>query len=105
MCINDILLADHELAEFESVKEEIHSTFFIKDLGDLKFFPRLEVAQSSSGISIFHRKYCLELLEDLGISNSKPTSTPLDPTLTLSGDDNPSFGNVDDYIILIGKLI
>ena len=37
--------------------------FVIKDLGNLKYFPGMEVARSREGISVSSRKHILDLLK------------------------------------------
>lgn len=37
--------------------------FVIKDLGNLKYFPGIEVARSREGISVSSRKHILDLLK------------------------------------------
>jgi len=41
------------------------------------------VAQSKSGISISHRKYALESLEEAGLIDCKPADTLMDPNVKL----------------------
>ncbi|CAJ2658603.1 unnamed protein product [Trifolium pratense] len=101
--VDDILLAGPDIAEFDSIKSALHSTFCIKNLGQLKFFFGLEVAHSSHGISICQRKYCLELLEDSGLTHCKPATTPLDPAAKLSTDDSPLFADISAYRRLVGS--
>ncbi|PNY16332.1 retrovirus-related Pol polyprotein from transposon TNT 1-94, partial [Trifolium pratense] len=103
--VDDILLAGPDIAEFDSIKSALHSTFCIKNLGQLKFFLGLDVAHSSHGISICQRKYCLELLEDSGLTHCKPATTPLDPAAKLSTDDRPLFADISAYRRLVGRLL
>uniref|UniRef100_A0A3Q7HKD8 Reverse transcriptase Ty1/copia-type domain-containing protein n=1 Tax=Solanum lycopersicum TaxID=4081 RepID=A0A3Q7HKD8_SOLLC len=44
----------------------------------MKYFLGLEIARNSTGISVCQRKFCLDLISDLGLTGSKPASTPLE---------------------------
>ena len=51
----------------------------MKDLGQMKYFLRMEVARSKTSISISQRKYILDLLKETGMLRCKPASKPMDP--------------------------
>ncbi|RVW88818.1 Retrovirus-related Pol polyprotein from transposon RE1 [Vitis vinifera] len=54
-----------------------------KDLGKLKYFFGIEIAQSSSGVVLAQRKYALDILEETGMLDCKPVDTPMDPNIKL----------------------
>ncbi|PNX81870.1 retrovirus-related Pol polyprotein from transposon TNT 1-94, partial [Trifolium pratense] len=93
------------LSDFDAIKTALHSKFCIKNLGQLKFFLGFEVDHSSKGIAVLQRKYCLDLLEDSGLTNSKPASTPLDPAVKLHLDDSSPLEDVGAYRRLVGRLL
>ena len=103
--VDDVILDGNSLEEFTSIKQILHNTFQIKDLGILKYFLGIEVAHSSSGISLCQRKYCLDLLEDSGFLNSKPISTPCDPSIKLHSDGSDPYTDIHAYRRLIGRLL
>ena len=103
--VDDVILAGNSLEEFPSIKQILHNVFQIKDLGILNYFLGIEVAYSSSGISLCQRKYCLDLLEDSGFLNSKPISTPSDPSVKLHNDDSEPYPDIPTYRRLIGRLL
>ena len=103
--VDDIILVGNSLSEFASIKRVLDDRFKIKDLRLLRYFLGLEVANSAHEISLCQRKYCLELLQDSGLTTSKPASTPLDPTIHLHQDDGQSFSDIPAYHRLVGRLL
>ncbi|GAU29576.1 hypothetical protein TSUD_153260 [Trifolium subterraneum] len=103
--VDDIVLTGNNMEEINYVKEELHKTFGIKDLGILKFFLGLEVAHSNKGISLSQRQYCLELLAETGDLGCKPSSVPMDPGHKLHHDDSTPHQDITGYRTLVGKLL
>jgi hypothetical protein len=103
--VDDIILAGNDLQEFTRIKTILDTNFKIKDLGILKYFIGLEVAQSKTGINITQRKYCLDLLKDFGLLGSKPAITPLDPSIKLHQNNGELYDDISSYRRLIGKLL
>jgi len=103
--VDDIILDGTSLTIFDELKLALHHTFQIKNLGHLKFFLGLEVARSSKGITLCHRKYCLEILEDAKLISCKPVSTPLGPSSRLHQDGGSLHHVVSAYKRLVGRLL
>jgi len=103
--VDDVIIAGNSMLEFHNIKFILHSTFKIKDLGQLKYFLGLEVAHSSKGISLCQRKYCIDHLTDTGHLASKPVSTPSEPSCKLHQDTSAPYTDVASYRRLIGRLI
>ena len=103
--VDDMLLTGNDQSEIDAVKQTLDRLFKIKDLGQLKFFLGLEVARSSSGISLCQRKYTLELLQDAGLLGCKPLSTPMDPNIRFQKDDGAPFSDPAAYRRLVGQLL
>ncbi|KAA0059990.1 putative mitochondrial protein [Cucumis melo var. makuwa] len=58
--------------------------FEIKDLGNLKYFLGMEVVRSNEGISVFQRKYTLDLLTETGMLGCRPADTRPDISFAVS---------------------
>ena len=98
-----ILTRDYD-QEKVTLKNLLAKEFEIEDLGDLKYFPRMEVSWSTEGICISQRKYILDLLEETSMLGCKPLDIPMDSNVKLGLDQDNS--SVDKgYQRLIGKLI
>ncbi|RVW89814.1 Retrovirus-related Pol polyprotein from transposon RE2 [Vitis vinifera] len=75
-----------------------------KDLGKLKYFLGIEIAQSSSGVVLSQRKYALDILEETGMLDCKPVDTPMDPNVKLVPGQGEPLGDPGRYRRLVGKL-
>ena len=99
--VDDIILTGDGVREMNRLKTSISSTFEIKDLGPLRYFPGMEVARSKKWIVVSQGKYVLDLLKETGLSGCRPIDTPIDPNKKL-GDD---MVNTTRYQKLVGKII
>ncbi|KAK9093057.1 hypothetical protein Syun_027968 [Stephania yunnanensis] len=75
--VDDVVLASDNVDLIQEVKDFLHNSFQIKDLGEVKFFLGFEIARSSSGIHWGQRKYILDLLRDACFINCRPVSAPM----------------------------
>ncbi|RVW88793.1 Retrovirus-related Pol polyprotein from transposon RE2 [Vitis vinifera] len=75
-----------------------------KDLGKLKYFLGIEIAQSSSGVVLSQRKYALDILEETGMLDCKPVDTPMDPNVKLIPGQGEPLRDPGRYRRLVGKL-
>lgn len=105
VCVDDIVLIGNDFEEIATVKHTLQSNFGIKDLGILKYFLGLEVAHSSKGISLCQRQYCIDLLVESGMLESKLVSTPHEPGTHLYQDGSPLYTDIVGYERLIGRLL
>lgn len=90
------------LVDIKCIKKALDTTFWIKNLGDLKYFLGHEVARSSSDITICQRKYTLELLSDAGFLALKYVSTPMVRYATTN--DSTPFVDPSAYCISLVAL-
>ncbi|XP_072058049.1 uncharacterized mitochondrial protein AtMg00810-like [Arachis hypogaea] len=65
----------------------------------------MEVARSATKISLYQRKYTLDLLEEFGLLDTKPASTPIDYSKPLSKTSGTALSDLTPYRRLIGRLI
>ncbi|XP_031273012.1 uncharacterized protein LOC116131506 [Pistacia vera] len=88
----------------EQLKKHLFRHFQTKDLGLLKYFLGMEIAQSKSSIVIFQRKYAPDILEETGMSDCKPIDSSMDPNLKLSLGQEEPLADPGRYRRLVGKL-
>ena len=103
--VDDILVASNNLEAVLEFKQFLHDQFKLKDLGPLKYFLGLEVARSSTGISVCQRKYVLELLAETGQLAAKPIKSPMEQHTKLSNYHGDLLTNPSQYRRLVGKLL
>jgi len=74
------------------LKQYLCHHFQTKDLGKLRYFFGIEVAQSNDGIVISQRMYAMDILEETRLVSSKFVDTPMDlNTKLLSNQEEPIY--------------
>ena len=102
--VDDIVITGSDQDGIQKLKQHLFTHFQTKDLGKLKYFLGIEIAQSSSGVVLSQRKYALDILEETGMLDCKPVDTPMDPNVKLVPGQGESFGDPGRYRRLVGKL-
>nr|XP_033508801.1 uncharacterized mitochondrial protein AtMg00810-like [Nicotiana tomentosiformis] len=103
--VNDLLITGNNEELINETKVVLHQKFEMKDLGDLKYFLGIEVVRSKEGILLNQRKYYLQLISDLGLSGTKPVSTPIDLNQKFtSAEFDRHTGTTNDEILTYSKL-
>ena len=62
--VDDIVIVGSDQDGIQKLKQHLFSHFQTKDLGKLKYFLGIEVAQSNFEVIISQRKYTLDILAD-----------------------------------------
>lgn len=98
-----------------AAQQYLHSKFTIKDLGLLIYFLGIEVMRSKHGALINQSKYTLEVIYDVGLSESKPAPIPFEANIKLTSvayddhlgnvTDDPLLEDISAYQRLVGNLI
>ena len=65
--VDDIVIIGNDQGGIHRLKQHLLSHFQIKDLGKLKYFLGIEIAQSKSSVVMNQKKYALEILEETGM--------------------------------------
>ena len=76
--VDNIILTGDDVSEMNQLKRCSTSEFEIKDLGPLRYFFGMKVAQSKKGIVVSQEKYVLDILKEIGMSNCRPVDTLMD---------------------------
>ena len=81
--VDDIVITSNDQDGIQKRKQHLFSHFQTKDLGKLKYFLGIEIAQSKSDVVMNQRKYALEILEETGMLDCKPVDAPMDANVKL----------------------
>ncbi|KAL0399935.1 UNVERIFIED_CONTAM: Retrovirus-related Pol polyprotein from transposon TNT 1-94 [Sesamum radiatum] len=87
--------------QIKRVKSFLNAEFTIKDLGSAKYFLSLEIARSTAGTSITQYKYVRDIIQDMGLQDSKPVATLLPLGLKLSSRDTALLQDPEPYRLLV----
>jgi len=103
--IDDIVISGNDITRIAQLKKHLFSHFQTNDLGYLKYFLGIEVAQSKEGVIISQRKYALYILKETCLTNCKRIGSPMDSNKKLMRDQGELFSNLERYRRLVEKLI
>lgn len=95
--VDDVILAGNNLQEIEETKQFISKCFKLKDLGKLKYFLGIEVAQSKHGITLCQRKYALDILDDARFLGAKPLRFLVDQKISLTQMEGKLLSDASPY--------
>jgi hypothetical protein len=104
--IDDIVITGDDEDGIKKLKKHLFTHFQTKDLGRLRYFLGIEVAQSKSGIAISQRKYALNILEETWMLDCKHVHTPMDPNVKLIPNQGEPYPDPGRYrrLVVVGKL-
>ena len=103
--VDDIIITGDNPTVISSLISRLESRFPIKNLGPLRYFLGIEVSRSPEGIFLCQRKYVLDILQDSGFINSKPSPFPMEQHLKLVPSGGTSLPDPSQYRRLIGRLL
>lgn len=89
--VDDIVITGNDVATICQLKKHLFRHFQTKDLGCLKYFLGIEVAQSNEDIVISQRKYFLDILKETGMIECRLVDSPMDPNQKLIAEQGEPF--------------
>jgi hypothetical protein len=93
--VDDIVITGSDKEGIQILINHLNSSSLTKYLGKLRYFLGIEVARSKAGISLFQRKYTLDILQDTCYLGSKPVATPMESNLKLMLDEGDFIDDLD----------
>ncbi|GJR54038.1 retrovirus-related pol polyprotein from transposon TNT 1-94 [Tanacetum coccineum] len=103
--VNDIIVTSNNKGTVDNIICQLGSAFALKDLGPLNYFLGIKIALHVSGILLSQKKYMLELLQSVGLSNCNLVSSLMVTSSSLSLDDSTAFSNPVKYRQVVVKRI
>ena len=102
--VDDIVITGNSQDGIQRLKQHLFSHFQTKDLGKLKYFLGIEIAQSKFSVVMNQREYALEILKESSMLDCKPVDTPIDPNVKLIPGQGEPLHDPGRYQRLVGKL-
>ena len=81
--MDDIVITGSDQDGIRKLQHHLFNHFQPKDLGKLKYFLGIEIAQSNSGVVMSQWKYALHILEEINMLDYKPIDTPMGSNVKL----------------------
>ena len=102
--VDDIVITSNDQDGIRKLKQHLFSHFQTKDLGKLKYFLGIEIAQSKSDVVMCQRKYVLDTLEEIGMLSCKLVDTPMNLNVELVPGQGEPLQDSRRYRRLVGRI-
>ncbi|GJW82239.1 retrovirus-related pol polyprotein from transposon TNT 1-94 [Tanacetum coccineum] len=103
--VDDIIFGSKNPSYTQLFADLIKSHFEMSMIGEMTFFPGLQVNQSPCGIFINQSNYVLEILKKYGMETCDPVGTPIEIKDKLDLDKNGTLVDATKYRSMIGALM
>jgi hypothetical protein len=75
--VDDIIVAGSTEKAIAALLQDLKDEFLLMDLGELHYFLGIEVNKVNNGFVLSQGKYASDILQRVGMTDSKPVATPL----------------------------
>lgn len=82
--VDDIIVTSSSSEVVSALLIYLKKDFALKGLGDLHYFLGIEVQKKEEGLLLSQEEYANDILARVGMSNCKPSPTPLSASENLS---------------------
>jgi hypothetical protein len=103
--VDDIVLASNDKQAIADLIVFLNNQFKLKDLGPLKIFLGIEIARTNKGISLYQRKFSLEVLNDARQLAAWLAKFSMKPNAKFSSTNDTLLEDPTSYRRLIGRLL
>lgn len=101
--VDDMLITCSSDEMIEKVVTQMSEEISIWRLGDISYFPGIQVKRVQNGLHLNQQKYLMNLLKSCNFENLKPSPTPMVANQNLYDDDEP-IEEEKEYRRIIGSL-
>ncbi|XP_028103199.1 uncharacterized protein LOC114302382 [Camellia sinensis] len=102
--VDDILLTGNNPSHLQALIHQMHSTFAMKELGDLSYFLGISIQAVGDSYFLSQSKYASDILLKAGMTSCKPCPTPMSMKLVDTPAANLLFHQPQLYRSLVGVL-
>ncbi|XP_020697228.1 uncharacterized protein LOC110110190 [Dendrobium catenatum] len=102
--VDDIILTDNDHNAIQSLLHDLHSTFALKQLGQINLFLGIQVQHTPQGLFLTQAHYAATLLNTAGMTDCISSPTPLAPTSKSKPSTDQPFQDPSLYRRLAGSL-
>ena len=102
--VDDLLITGNNAPLIQTLIQDLHNRFALKDLGLVKDFLGFEALRITTGLHLTQSKYMIDLLTRTKMHSSKPVPTPMSAALKLHAASGPAFSDPTLYRSTIGAL-
>ncbi|PKU64958.1 Retrovirus-related Pol polyprotein from transposon TNT 1-94 [Dendrobium catenatum] len=102
--VDDILVTGNDPAQIQSLLQDLHSNFALKQLGQISLFLGIQVTRTTNGFFLNQGHYAQKIIQDAGLTDCKAAPTPITPSSKNPPADSPPFRDAYLYRRLAGSL-
>lgn len=102
--VDDILISGNSSSRIQSIIDQLHQKFSLKDLGEVTHFLGIEVSKTTLGLHLSQAAYITELLQKVKMLEAKSYPTPMVSDLKLSKEEGEPTVDGKLYRSVVGTL-
>lgn len=103
--VGDILLTGSCTKLITQLKGHLHKNFRTNDLGPIQRYLGVHFERNPTALRMHQTEYAVSILQQFGMEDCAPSSTPLPEGTTLSKDSATPLVDATLYRMLVGKLL
>ena len=103
--VDDMIITGDDHAGIASLKTDLANRFAMKDLGLLRYFLGIEVAQSSQGYLLSQTKYISDLFDRAWLTDNRTVDTPIESNAKYTPTDGVPLADPSLYRTIMGSLV